>query len=304
MPFHLVIPTLNAGAHLEDLLPMLQRQSVQPTRTIIMDSSSDDDTADAFLAFGAEVHPVRRDAFDHGGTRQAAIAMLPQDDLVILMTQDALPASDRAFEELLAPFSDATIGAAYGRQLPRRGAGPIESHARLFNYPVQPRLDNAATLRERGIRATFCSNSFAAYRVAALNAVGGFPSGCIFGEDAVVAARLLEAGWSKAYVPEATVLHSHAYSIVEEFRRYFDVGVLHGSADEMRRHAGGTSGEGVNFVKSELAYLAGSRPLLLPEAAMRTAAKYIGYKSGKSYRSIPESLRPKLSMNRRFWRQA
>lgn len=301
MPFHLVIPTLNAGPMLDELLPKLRRQSALPKTMVIMDSTSDDETPRRFLDFGAEVYGVRRQDFDHGGTRQAAIERLPAGDLVILMTQDALPASDRAFEEILAPFADPMVAVAYGRQLPRGGAGLIESHARLFNYPNISRVDDPGTLRNEGIRATFCSNSFAAYRISALRDVGGFPQGCIFGEDAVASARLLEAGWIKVYVPAATVHHSHAYSIVEEFRRYFDVGVLHGSSDEMRRYASGTPGEGLKFVKSELAYLAARNPLIMFEAAVRTGAKYIGYRAGKAHKSIPDGLKPHLSMNKRFW---
>jgi rhamnosyltransferase len=58
-------------------------------------------------------------------------------------------------------------------------------------------------------------------------AVAGFPEKLILGEDMVVAARMLQAGWSVAYVSDAQVYHSHGYTIAQEFKRYFDIGVMH-----------------------------------------------------------------------------
>ena len=78
-----------------------------------------------------------------------------------------------------------------------------------------------------GIKAAFLSNSFAAYRRSALESVGGFPSDTIFGEDTFAAAKMLLNGWKIAYSAEATVYHSHNLTFIEEFRRYFDIGVFH-----------------------------------------------------------------------------
>jgi rhamnosyltransferase len=300
-PFYIVVPTLNAGPYLEKLLPILVRQSVQPERFIVMDSSSNDDTPQRFREFGAEVYNVARADFDHGGTRQAAISLLPHEGLVVLMTQDALPSDETTVERLLSAFDDLRVAVAYGRQLPRDGAGLIESHARIFNYPGVDHIDDAASLKTRGVRATFCSNSFAAYRLSALREVGGFPSGCIFGEDAVTATKLMEAGWTKAYVSSSKVFHSHTYSMVDEFRRYFDVGVLHKTSDQMRILTNGTSGEGLKFVRSELTYLGKRSPLRIFEALVRTGIKFLGYKAGKFHREMPVWLRLQFSMNRSFW---
>lgn len=41
-----VIPTLNAGATIERLLSILERQSVEPKEIIVIDSSSDDGTVE------------------------------------------------------------------------------------------------------------------------------------------------------------------------------------------------------------------------------------------------------------------
>jgi rhamnosyltransferase len=227
----LIIPTLNAEKHLDTLIPALQAQSFQPGTLLVIDSSSTDDTAARFSAAGAEVIVIPRSQFDHGGTRQRAVNRLsPRIEVVVFLTQDAVPADSDTVTRIVGAFTDPEVGVAYGRQLPHHGAGAIEAHARLFNYPPESVVLRPQDAVGAGIKATFCSNSFAAYRRRALELVGGFPSGTIFGEDAAVTGRMLLSGWAKAYVAEAQVHHSHSYRIGEEFRRYFDVGVMHARA--------------------------------------------------------------------------
>ena len=193
--FGLVIPTLNAGGHLDHLLPALQEQTLCPAKFLVIDSSSDDDTVARLQAAGAEVRIISRDSFDHGATRQLAVDMLTDVEFVVFLTQDAIPAHPEAFSKLLAPFEEPAVGITYGRQLPAPGAGPIGAHARLFNYPERSHVRRMADAQRYGIKTIFCSNSFAAYRRDALMDCGGFPSRTIFGEDMLVAAALVQSGW-------------------------------------------------------------------------------------------------------------
>ena len=74
----------------------------------------------------------------------------------------------------------------------------------------------------------------------------------IMAEDSLAAAKLLLAGWRIAYVAEAMVNHSHSFSIGEEFRRYFDIGVYHNRESWLTGNFGKPGGEGKRFVLSEL----------------------------------------------------
>lgn len=298
----LVIPTLNAAKHLDILLPALQTQSFQPGTLLVIDSSSADDTVDRFRAAGAEVIVIPRSQFDHGGTRQRAVNRLsPRIEVVVFLTQDAVPADSDTVARIVDAFADPELGVAYGRQLPHHGAGAIEAHARLFNYPPDSVVLRPEDAVSAGIKATFCSNSFAAYRRRALEMVGGFPSGTIFGEDAAVTGRMLLSGWAKAYVAEAQVHHSHSYSIGEEFRRYFDVGVMHARAPWLLEHFGKAAGEGQRFVRSELQHLAQHRPLAIPSAILRSLVKLAAYHCGRREARIPRPLKRRISLNRRYW---
>lgn len=298
----LVIPTLNAAKHLDTLLPALRMQSFQPRSVLVIDSSSTDDTVARFQAAGAEVVVIPKSQFDHGGTRQRAVNRLPPPiEVVVFLTQDAVPADSETVARIVAAFTDPEVGVAYGRQLPHHGAGAIEAHARLFNYPPESFVLRPQDAAAAGIKASFCSNSFAAYRRRALEMVGGFPSGTIFGEDAAVTGRMLLSGWAKAYVADAQVHHSHCYGLGEEFRRYFDVGVMHARAPWLLERFGKAEGEGKRFVQSELRHLARHQPMAIPSAILRSAIKLAAYHCGRREARIPRPLKRRISLNRRYW---
>ncbi|MBI5443950.1 MAG: glycosyltransferase family 2 protein [Deltaproteobacteria bacterium] len=298
----LIVPTLNAAGALEELLPAIQAQTRPADAFLAVDSSSTDGTCGRLQEARAQVIRIRRADFNHGRTRQLAVEALPQADVFLFLTQDAVPVGPDAFGTLLASFEDDRVGAAYGRQLPRKGAGPIEAHARLFNYPDRPRVKTRGNVAELGIKAAFISNSFAAYRRDALAQAGGFPGDVIFGEDTCVAARMLLQGWKVAYCADAQVYHSHGLSAAGEFRRYFDIGVLHSRQSWIQREFGTAGGEGLRYVASELRYLWRAGPASIPSAMIRNALKIGAYRLGLAETSIPLWLKSRLSLNEAFWR--
>jgi rhamnosyltransferase len=269
---------------------------------MVIDSSSDDGTDDLARAAGFRVHSISRAEFNHGGTRQLAADLLPEAELLVFLTQDAVLADTGALKALLAPFSDPQVAAAFGRQLPRPEAGPIEAHARLFNYPIQPSMRTFESRETLGFKAIFLSNSFAAYRREALLSVGGFPTNVIFGEDTITAARFLLAGRKIAYVAEAKAYHSHSYTWRQDFKRYFDIGVLHSRENWLLKEFGQTSGEGRRFVVSELGYLWHRSWWLIPSALGRTALKLFGYRLGRLERKLSVKWKRRLSMHAGFWK--
>ncbi len=275
------IPTLNAGNTWGEFVYALQAQTLQPSEVLVLDSSSTDGTAELARRDGCRVVAVSRGEFRHGGTRQHAAELATGSDILVYLTQDSILADGNALAWLVAAFEDPSVGAAYGRQLPRPGANRIEAHARLFNYPPVSTVHSLASSAAMGFKAIFFSNSFGAYRRTALEQAGGFPKESNFGEDTVVVARLLQCGWQIAYVAEAQAYHSHVYTCREEFRRYYRIGQLHGKEPWLLRDFGEVSGEGRRFAMSEIQYLSRRAPWLIPEAMLRTVLKYLGYKRGR-----------------------
>ena len=296
-----LVPTCNPGPRWADFLQALAAQ--QPHwRTVVIDSESVDGSAERAQDAGLTVQRIARAQFNHGATRQQALERHAADaDWVVFMTQDAVLAEPQAIARLLQAFDDPRVAAAYGRQLPHPEATPIAAHARLFNYPDRSETRTLADVPRLGLKACFMSNSFAAYRVQALREVGGFASDLILAEDMHLAARLLLAGHAVRYQADALVYHSHNYSLVEEFQRYFDTGVFHAQQAWLTERFGGAGREGLKFLRSEMHHLLRHAPWRLPEAAVRTVLKALAYRLGRGHARLPRAWRQPLSLHKGFW---
>ncbi|MFC3199364.1 glycosyltransferase family 2 protein [Parapedobacter deserti] len=302
MKVNLYIPTLNGGQRFLKLVEALAQQTLPLQTRVVIDSGSTDGTIEAATACGFEVMGLDGNGFDHGGTRQSAIARYPDADIYILLTQDAVPANPSALANIVQAFTDPQVGMAYGRQLPHPGATLLERHARQFNYPEETQVRGLGDAQKYGIKTISCSNSFAAYRRAAFEKVSGFPLGTIMGEDVITAGKLLLNGWKMVYAADACVYHSHDYRIREEFERYFDIGVFHSDNRWIFDTFGRAGSEGVRYAKSEINYVSRRNPLYLPKVLCSFAAKWLGYKLGLSYRSLPPRLRKAFSMYKGYWK--
>lgn len=297
----LIVPTLNPGTLWPHWLAAVRRQQ-QKVFVMVVDSSSTDGTDFAALPSHWQYLCIAAADFNHGSTRTLALQHVPHGTkIVVFMTQDALLAAPDALQALLSAFADSTVSCAYGRQLPHADATPLAAHARAFNYPAASHTVSMADQPQFGLKTCFLSNSFAAYRLADLLAVGGFPSDVILGEDMSVAARLLMNSQRIAYVAEACVYHSHNYTLTQEFRRYFDTGVFHARTPWLLATFGEASGEGLRFVRSELAYVWRHAPTWIPAAIACTLAKWLGYKLGRIETHLPLTLKRWCSMHKGYW---
>lgn len=295
-----LVPTCNPGVMWGDFLRALQNQNPVPAKVVIIDSESTDGQIQEVQ--GLHVHRISRASFSHGGTRQEGIERFVADaEFVVFLTQDALLADASALETLLSAFEDPQVAAVYGRQLPHADATPLAAHARLFNYPATSHTVNRQNSLQKGIKACFLSNSFAAYRCESLLQVGGFAKDVILGEDTHLAARLLLAGKSIRYEASACVYHSHNYSLRAELGRYFDTGVFHAQHDWLLKKFGRAGHEGMRFAKSEMSYLWNASVWCIPEAALRTALKFVGYRLGLLSKYWPVFVNKCLSMHKGYW---
>lgn len=297
----LIVPSLNAGKLWQSWLDAFSKQTRLPDRLLLIDSSSTDDTVALAREQGFEIQSIAKSVFNHGGTRQSGVELLQDMDIIVFLTQDALLANPQAIATLLKAFENPQVGVAYGRQLPHINAGPIAAHARLFNYPAKSQLRSLDDSHRFGIKTVFVSNSFAAYRRSALMQVGGFPLDTIMNEDTFVVGKMLLSGWKVAYCADAQVFHSHDYSVADEFKRYFDIGVFHAQTTWLQDTFGSASGEGLRYVRSELVYLLKFAPEMIPSALVRTGVKWLGYKMGRLHSKLPVAVSHGLSLHKAYW---
>lgn len=279
MQLSVIIPTLNAGDRLEDLLSGLLAQDVAPLEVIIIDSSSEDNTAVIAQRYGARIILVPREAFDHGGTRNMAAADA-RGDVLVFMTQDALPSDNSLLRNLISPLEKSDVAATYGRHIPGPDASPLETFARQFNYPDSSFTKGKEDIPKLGIKTFFFSNVCSAIKKDRFLEVGTFPEGIITNEDMAVAAKLILAGYRISYVSEAAVIHSHAHSLLKQFSRYYNIASALRSNSRILELAR-PEGEGLRFLREQMRFVLDHRKYAwIPYMFLESLMKYAGYKMG------------------------
>ncbi|MDO4477815.1 MAG: glycosyltransferase family 2 protein [Lachnospiraceae bacterium] len=297
----IVIPTYKPGAELKELISRLEAQSHRPDHILIINTEERYWKADLTEDFdNVEVFHITKDRFDHAGTRHMG-AGFSNADVLMFMTQDALPADDTLIGRLVMALTKPDVVAAYARQLPKDGCSMVEQFTRRFNYPDESHIYRESDMAEHGIKTYFCSNVCAAYNRSYYVKMGGFQAPSIFNEDMIFGGRAIRDGMAIAYVASAMVYHSHNYNCREQFHRYFDNGVSQADHPEIFKGVP-AMGEGKKLVKATAAYLKKMDcQHKIPGLYMQSAFKLLGFKLGKMYRRLPHFLVRAFSLNKEYW---
>ncbi|KQW55113.1 hypothetical protein ASD03_19600 [Ensifer sp. Root127] len=168
--------------------------------------------------------------FGHGKTRNLGIAAADAE-FVAFVTHDAEPIDEYWLANLVSVAEqDTRIAGVFGRHVAYDAASPftkrdIDQHFEGFlAHPliVSRDLDEARYQSDVGWRQMlhFYSDNNSLMRKSVWK---NFPYPEVeFAEDQLWAKRIIEAGYWKAYAPEAAVYHSHDYTFIEQLRRAFD----------------------------------------------------------------------------------
>lgn len=309
MKLDVIIPVYHPDEKLHRLLHGIEQQTCQPEHlfllhTVAKGTSTNLDWAiPESLQKQAKVIRIEKSTFDHGGTRDMGI-QLSDADVILLMTQDAVPLHGNLLESLVKTLEqDEHIAVAYGRQISDRKSNVPERYTRTFNYPAESVVKSKADLPKLGIKTYFCSNVCAAYRRKIYQKLGGFEKHIIFNEDMVFAARAIQQGYYVAYDAEAVVRHSHDYTCKQLVRRNFDMGVSQACYPEIFQSVK-SEREGIRMVLKILDELAGRKEFLqMWKFITESSCKYVGYQLGKHYKWLPRRMVMRLTMNETYWKE-
>lgn len=312
----IVLVTYRPDGRLLDILRMLHRQKTPPRRVHLINTEKSlfDETLSVLgtdeqklcrqYPFLDIIH-IKRQEFDHAGTRNLGMRRCAGADFVCMMTQDAVPADETLLSALAGGLSkDEKTAVAYARQLPAENASAAERFSRSFNYPEKSSVKTQKDFERLGIKTYFCSDVCAMYRKRIFDELGGFSEPAIFNEDMVYAGTALQHGYAIRYEAEAGVVHSHNYGAMTQLRRNFDLGVSQADHPEIFQGVK-SEGEGARYVRETLAYLrkngAGRE---IPVFLYRCAFRLTGYRLGKAYQRLPEFVRLHLTANKEYWKRS
>jgi glycosyltransferase involved in cell wall biosynthesis len=309
------IPVRNGGRLRAGTLAALTRQSVEH-ELLVCDSGSTDDSVALARAHGARVLEIAPGDFSHGGTRNLLMREAAGVH-VALLTQDAEPADERWLERLLEGFAlGEEVGIVYGPYIPRPHAAPavrweLQAWFASLSPDGSPRLERLQE-HERRLpaieligRRGFFTDANACLARAAWERVHfrEVP----YAEDRVLAIDMLRAGYGKAFVPDAPVVHSHDYTTLQELRRCFDewrgLREVYGwrepaSPAHLSRQLRGALGQARRAAIREGASSNGHRTTLAA-AGRHHVVRLVGALLGSRADLLPATLRRRLSLEGR-----
>lgn len=281
-----IIPTYKPGTSLKKLIKKIVTQHYGVNKIILVNTEKSEFNNEIIDDYdNVEIHHVSKAEFNHGLTRNYGVSF-SEADIIMFMTQDAMPVDKYLIDELLRPFEDDDVYLTYARQLPNKKCNYVEKYIRSFNYPAIDIVKSKADIEKMGIKTIFCSDVCSAYRRDKFMELGMFPE-TNFNEDTFFAYKVINAGKKVYYASNATVIHSHNYSYIQQFKRNFDIGKSQKDFSYIFENIKSES-EGIRMVKSAAGYLIRhGKWYMIPDLIISSGFKYIGYRMGKRYDKLP-----------------
>ena len=223
----IVIPTRNGMDTLPGVLAAIAAQRIdEPVEIVAIDTASTDGTPALLQRHATTVLHVAQGGFNHGASRNEAIAHT-RGELVVLLSQDAEPANDQWLVNLVAPLQQhADVAGAFARQQVRASATALARHyhANWFgssNVSRTSRIDDGAAFDrlpplQRMRHCTF-DNVCSCIRKDVWTRIP-FRTTPI-AEDLEWSLEVQRAGHAVTFAADAVVLHSHERTATYEFKR-------------------------------------------------------------------------------------
>jgi len=224
-----IIPTFNAGEQFREMLERLNAQeSLHRLEIIVVDSGSTDGTQQVALDAGANLIQITQEQFSHSFSRNLG-AKNASGQVLLFMTQDALPSHNRWIYEMAMPiFNNEASAVTCREQCP----DSIDLHYNIlsWNHSCYIGINKASQLNRLGTN----TNNNTLRQMASLNDVstaidrtqfmrmGGYRHS--FAEDLDMGIRLLREGKCLKLLHEPTVIHGHHRPASYYLRRGFAEG--------------------------------------------------------------------------------
>ena len=299
----IILLTKNAGKDFGRTLEAIARQKNKDYELIIIDSESNDSTLGVIKQYKQKFDQkkmilvqILSKEFGHGKTRNLGAKIANGENLVFL-TQDAIPTNENWLDELIEPLKEEGVAGVFGRQLAKKDSS-ITQH--FFNDMFYPDAKKIRTLtngtKKLELEDIFFSNVNSAIKKSVWKQYQ-FDEEIIMSEDQKWAKEVLLANYKTAYVPNATVWHSHDYNLKQVFQRYFD------SSLSLRKVIGINLWpfikRGMIYNFKEWKYILKKNPLTLLPTLLYDTMRISGSLLGML--DLPLFLKKKFSLHKEYW---
>lgn len=288
MKISLILLIKNGAQYLDRLFEALERQTVIINEIVMVDSGSTDKSLEILDSLkvkkfnGLKVFQIKPEEFGHGKTRNLAVRKA-SGEIVVFLTQDAVPTSKDWLKNLVRGFRDGgevgkdrRIAGVFGRQIPYQTTNLCEKYFYQISYPENSRVMEKKDVDNFSNQNLFFSNVSGAVRRDLLLKFP-FREDLIMSEDQFWGREVLRAGYKIVYEPISVVWHSHNYNLIQLFKRY----VQSGYSQRQMNLKGDVFVKGAGTALGLLGYLGKNKPWLLPFGIVYETVKGTAFILGK-----------------------
>ena len=232
MKASVIIPCYNGGPLIHQCIDACLAQEVNfDYEIVVIDSSSSDGSREYLLEKSKSnprlrVYVINKSEFGHGKTRNLG-ASYAKGELICFITQDAIPADPHWLANMVSAMDNHPDAAgAFGRHRAHANHSAYTDHQLnlhftsfgpgtvVYKAESLQRYEADTGYRQR-LHYYSDNNSCMRRSVWLTHPYDDVP----FGEDQLWADKIMRAGYTKLYVDDAVVFHSHEFNIKESYKR-------------------------------------------------------------------------------------
>jgi rhamnosyltransferase len=196
---------------IEKTLTKLDEQTFQNFELFNHDSRSDDGTLAVIAKHNCSqrIHTNDPKQYVPGKVLNEAVKHC-NGEIIVFLNSDATPIDKYWLENLIAPLSDPSVGAVFGRQVSRPNCYSLfekDTERAFGNGDIAARWRHFFSMANSATRKNVLRDH-------------GFRTNIQYSEDIEWSLRLTENNYRVQYVAEAAVYHSHNYNLLESYKRH------------------------------------------------------------------------------------
>ena len=283
MTIDIICPLYNAEKYLENLhKSLLKQENVNLKNIRYILTKSKDNTEKILEKLDNCIYSViEAKEFSHSLTREKE-AFKSDADIIVFITQDVIIEKTHWLYNLTKDIENGQVEACYSRQLCNNNS--IEKYTRESNYPSESKIVSKNDIEKLGLKTFFFSDASSAIKRETFVKLNGYDGKkLLISEDMYIAYKLIMNGYKIKYCADSEVVHSHNFTLKQQYKRYYDTGKFFKENDYLNKYKVNQAGGNLAKYVLKRAWQDKNWKVLF-KFAPNMAARFIGMKMGKTSR--------------------
>lgn len=280
MNVDIICPLYNAEKYIENLhKSILKQENVNLNNIRYILTRGKDNTEEILRKLDNCIYTVIEPKdFSHSLTREQE-AFKSDADILVFITQDVVIEKTDWLYNLTKDIENGQVDACYSRQLCNNNS--IEKYTRESNYPSNSKIVSKEDIKELGLKTFFFSDASSAIKRETFDKLNGY-DGKVFptNEDMYIAYKLIINGYKIKYCADSEVIHSHNFTLKQQYKRYYDTGIFFKQNDYLNKYKVNQAGGSLAKYILKRAWQDKNWNVLF-KFVPNMAARFIGMKMGK-----------------------